>query len=58
MKFYLTKYMAGDGKYYAESWVQINIFGRCFCLFKRKIEIHPKPSEAFILAAQAVSTDV
>lgn len=35
---YITKYEEG-GQWYAESWIQINIFGKCICLFKRKIKI-------------------
>lgn len=38
MKHYITKYYQ-DGKRYAESWLQINIFGRSFCFSKQKIEI-------------------
>ena len=38
MHHYITKYEA-NGKRYAESWVQVNLFGRCFCFSKRKIEI-------------------
>ena len=50
MKFHLTKYRDdNDGKYYAESWVQINMFGKCFCLFRRKIEIYPKLSETLFI---------
>ena len=46
MHFYITKYRDdNDGKYYAESWCQIDIFGKHFCLLKRKIEIYPKPVE-------------
>ena len=35
---YITKYTE-CGKRYAEAWIQINIFGQCLCLFKRRIEI-------------------
>lgn len=35
---YLTVYEE-DGKRYAESWIQINLFGKCFCLCRRKKEI-------------------
>ena len=34
---YITKYEEG-GQWYVESWIQINIFGKCICLFKRKIK--------------------
>lgn len=30
---YITHY-ASNGKDYAEAWIQINIFGKCFCLSK------------------------
>ncbi len=36
MHHYITKYKE-NGKAFAESWLQINIFGRCFCFSKRKI---------------------
>lgn len=38
MKHYLTKY-SENGKRYAEAWAQINLFGKCFCFWKRRIEI-------------------
>lgn len=38
MKHYITKY-AENGVRYAESWMQINLFGLCFCFSKRKIPI-------------------
>lgn len=38
MQHYITKYYE-NGKRYAEAWIQINVFNKCFCLFKRKIEI-------------------
>ena len=38
MHHYITKYEE-NGKRYAESWMQINLFGRCFCFSKRKMEI-------------------
>lgn len=34
MHHYITKYIC-NGKLYAESWIQINIFGLCFCLSRR-----------------------
>lgn len=36
MHHYITKYIR-NGKLYAESWIQINIFGLCFCFSKRVI---------------------
>lgn len=35
---YITHY-ASDGKDYAEAWIQINIFGMCFCLWKKRTTI-------------------
>ncbi|HEL2475133.1 TPA: hypothetical protein TZY76_001478 [Streptococcus suis] len=35
---YITKYTENNQRY-AESWIQINIFGRCFCLWKKRIKI-------------------
>lgn len=39
IRHYITQYLE-NGKQYAEAWIQINLFGRCFCLWKRKIEVH------------------
>ena len=38
MKPHITKYTE-NGKRYAESWFQINIFGKCFCFSKKRIEL-------------------
>ena len=38
MHFYITKYTENKERF-AESWLQINLFGKSFCLFKRKINI-------------------
>lgn len=38
MRHYITKYEE-NGINYAEAWTQINWFGRCFCFWKRRIEI-------------------
>ena len=35
---YITKYEE-NGKRYAESWIQINVFGKCICFLKKKIAI-------------------
>ena len=35
---YITKYKEG-GKRYAESWLQINLFGRCYCFSRRRLEV-------------------
>jgi hypothetical protein len=38
IKHYITKYEE-ENKRYAESWLQINIFGRCYCFCRKRIEI-------------------
>ena len=38
MHHYITKYET-DGIRYAEAWTQINLFGKCFCIWKKKIKI-------------------
>lgn len=38
IKHYITKYEE-DGKLYAEAWVQINVFGRCYCISRKRTEI-------------------
>ena len=38
LKHYITKYEE-ENKRYAESWLQINIFGRCYCFWRKRIEI-------------------
>lgn len=35
---YITHY-ASNGKDYAEAWIQINIFGMCFCIWKKRTTI-------------------
>ncbi|WP_256736371.1 hypothetical protein [Enterococcus hirae] len=41
MHHYITKYKNenGNGSRKAVAWFQINIFGKCFCLFKHEIAI-------------------
>jgi len=34
MKHYITKYVE-DGKQVIMSWLQINLFGKCYCFSKR-----------------------
>lgn len=38
MHHFITKYEENE-KRYAEAWIQINLFGECFCIWKKKIEI-------------------
>ena len=35
---YITKYFEDNIKY-AEAWIQINIFGKSFCISKKKIRL-------------------
>lgn len=35
---HITKYYY-IGQLYAESWIQVNIFGKHFCLWKKRIKI-------------------
>ncbi len=39
IKHHITKYSDNKGNRKAVSWTQINIFGKCFCLNKREINI-------------------
>lgn len=39
MHHYITKYQDETGRKKAASWFQINVLGKCFCLFKREITI-------------------
>ena len=38
IKHYLTKYKT-DGKKFATSWLQLNIFDKCFCFSQKTISI-------------------
>ncbi len=38
MKHYITKYTE-NGIKYVEAWIQINLLGKCFCFWKKRIEI-------------------
>lgn len=35
---YITKYKE-QGINYAEAWIQLNIFGLCWCFFRKRIRI-------------------
>ena len=43
---YITQYREG-GKRFAEAWLQIDLFGRCFCFSRRRIEISPGAKSSF-----------
>lgn len=38
MKHHITKYET-DGAMYAEAWMQINLFGKCFCFSKKRTKL-------------------
>ena len=38
IRHYITQYRE-NGKRYAESWMQLNLFGLSWCFSRRKIEI-------------------
>ena len=38
-KCFFCTHIGKGRQWYAESWIQINIFGMCICLSKRKIKI-------------------
>lgn len=38
IKHYITKYES-NGKKYAESWLQVNIFGKVYCFSIKRIEL-------------------
>lgn len=40
IRHYLTKYRdEKDGRRYAESWLQLDLFDHSFCFWKKRIEI-------------------
>ena len=38
VRHYITKYEE-NGIRYAEAWSQLNVFGKCFCFHRRRIEL-------------------
>jgi hypothetical protein len=37
---YITHYEdCSDSQHYVVSWLQLNIFGRCFCFSERKVRL-------------------
>ena len=38
MHHYITKYTE-NGIRYAESWIQLNLFGKTFCFWRKRITI-------------------
>lgn len=39
MKHYMTKYRNEENKLIIVSWLQINLFGRCYCFSKKELAI-------------------
>lgn len=39
MHHYITKYHDEKGHRKAVAWLQLNLFGKCYCFFKREINI-------------------
>ena len=39
MHHYITKYTE-NGTMYVESWIQLNLFGKSFCFWRKRIKIH------------------
>ncbi len=42
---YITRY-SEDGEEYAEAWLQLNLFGRCWCFSRRRKRIGPERRRA------------
>lgn len=38
IRHYITQYWE-NGEHYAEAWMQIDLFGRCFCFSKKKLKV-------------------
>lgn len=39
MHHYITKYVDENEHLIVEAWIQMNLFGRCFCFSKRRIDM-------------------
>ncbi|MGL9971527.1 hypothetical protein [Enterococcus sp. DIV1420a] len=39
MKHYMTKYKNDKGDLIIVAWLQINLFGRCYCFSKKELAI-------------------
>ncbi|MFK4897352.1 hypothetical protein [Lactococcus petauri] len=39
IKHHITKYRDEKGNRKATSWIQVNMFGKCICMFKREISV-------------------
>lgn len=49
---YMTKYTE-DGTLWVESWIQLNLFGRCFCFSKRKVALRESMDDELFAAKAA-----
>jgi hypothetical protein len=36
---YITRYSDDDGRKWAVSWIQVDLFGLCWCLSEKRVEI-------------------
>lgn len=36
---YMTKYIDGEDVLWCESWIQLDLLGRCFCFSRRRIKL-------------------
>lgn len=54
IKRYIRLYWE-NGKHYAEAWSQLNVFGKCYCFFRRKIEIQSEEIGAITLNSESVA---
>lgn len=39
VRHHLTTYRQEDGTRVAEAWIQLNLFGRCYCFARRRISL-------------------
>ena len=42
LRHYMTKYEE-DGALWVESWIQVTVFGRCWCLSRKRLQIGGRP---------------
>lgn len=42
---YMTRYRDENGEVWYESWLQIDLFGKCFCFSKRRYRSEGRPPE-------------
>ena len=44
-RHHMTRYMDADGVWWVESWIQVNLLGRCWCLSRRRVRVGKRPPE-------------